>query len=506
MTTNQTLWSAFSDAAWLSVTPASGASGASISLVAEQNYGPARSAVVTVTAGGASARIAVSQGSAPAAAMTLSRTSWAPGAEGASVSVTPTTNQIGWSVVSDAAWLSAAPDSGVTKAAVSVTATANSTPSSRVGHLTFSSVGPMPVATRVLTVTQGAATISVGRTTWTPLSTGETITPEVSTNQPSWTASASADWLSVSPASGVDGEEMVWVGQANTSGASRTATITITAGGATRVVNVSQPARSVTVTLSRTTWSAPAAAGSVDLKVTSTEAQWTASSDSPWLTLSQDTGPTGRITVVSVDANPTGSSRVGVLTISSGGATKTLKVTQAAGPAKVTVSVTSWTAPAGGGALPLTAVSATGATWKVTESATWLSVSPTGSIASGATRTLTATANTTTARREAVITVTAGGVSTTITVVQDTTRTLTASKTSWSVSASGSSTTASIDTYNDQSWTATADQPWLVVGPPSSPTDDTVTIVAQPNPGPARTGTITIHSGTQTATITVSQR
>lgn len=170
------------------------------------------------------------------------------------------------------------------------------------------------------------------------------------------------------------------------------------------------------------------------------------------------------------------------------------------------MSHTSWMAPGGGGTVDLFALTTSGGTWTASESASWLSLSTTSARMSGGFVTISAAANTTTSRRQATVTVKSGTQSTTVTVVQDSARTLTLSKTTWAPAKGGGSTEVSVEPYNQGTWSATSDQPWLVVAGPLNPSDDGLTLLAQPNTGPARTGTVTVRSGDQTGTLTVTQR
>jgi hypothetical protein len=81
------------------------------------------------------------------------------------------------------------------------------------------------------------------------------------------------------------------------------------------------------------------------------------------------------------------------------------------------------------------------------------------------------------------------------------------SKTSWSPSASGASTTATVTVAGGISWEAAADVDWLLAGPRTSWTEDTLTIVARPNTGPARVGTVCVSTSHQPTTcVTVTQQ
>ena len=77
-------------------------------------------------------------------------------------------------------------------------------------------------------------------------SSGKTVS--VSTNQPSWTVSSDQSWATVTPSSGVSGQTFnVSMSSINAGNSPRTATITVTAGTLTRIVDVTQgmPAKSL---------------------------------------------------------------------------------------------------------------------------------------------------------------------------------------------------------------------------------------------------------------------
>ena len=61
----------------------------------------------------------------------------------------------------------------------------------------------------------------------------------VSTNQPGWAATCDKPWVTINPATGINGQTFT-VTVANNSGATRTATITVTAGGVTKTVSLIQ--------------------------------------------------------------------------------------------------------------------------------------------------------------------------------------------------------------------------------------------------------------------------
>ena len=99
-----------------------------------------------------------------------------------------------------------------------------------------------------VTVTQyvAPATLEVPINSWTPLAHAGNATVTVTSNV-SWTASSNATtWLTVAPASGTNTGPITIAITANTGSAARSGTVTITGGGITRTIAVTQAAPAVT--------------------------------------------------------------------------------------------------------------------------------------------------------------------------------------------------------------------------------------------------------------------
>ena len=85
-----------------------------------------------------------------------------------------------------------------------------------------------------------APTLEVNKNTLTFEYNGTPQSIGVTTNQPQWTASSDQSWASLSRTSGTDGDWFNVICEPNLLPYSRTATITVTAGGLTRTVEVTQ--------------------------------------------------------------------------------------------------------------------------------------------------------------------------------------------------------------------------------------------------------------------------
>jgi len=144
------------------------------------------------------------------------------------------------------------------------------------------------------------------------------------TSDAEWSASSSESWLSVSPRTG-SGNGSITIAALNNFNNifDRPATITLTSAGRSITVNVTQERWNVsmgaTVLRASFRWHFVTAPPNTS---------WTASSDSPWLTVSPSSGTGGeRITLV-IDENMTQSYRRSLVTVTSGGRDTQLRVTQ----------------------------------------------------------------------------------------------------------------------------------------------------------------------------------
>ena len=232
----------------------------------------------------------------------------------------------------------------------------------------------------------------------------------------SWTVTDDQTWLSASPASGANNGSFTVSTTANTGTTIRTGTVTITGGGLTRTVAVTQAAPTANnLTLSQTSLSFASAAASSAVNVTA-NVSWTVTDDQTWLSASPTSGSNNGSFTVSATANTGSTSRAGTVTVTGGGLTRTVAVTQAGTTASnLTLSASTWSAAA---TASTSAVSVTSnVAWSVTDDQTWLSASPTSGTGNGS-FTLSATANTATTSRTGTVTVSGGGITRTVAVTQ----------------------------------------------------------------------------------------
>jgi mannan endo-1,4-beta-mannosidase len=162
--TSNVSWSVTDNATWISVAPASGTNNGSFTVSATANTGAARSGTVTVTGGGISRSIALTQAAAQGGGnnLVVSATSVSLGA-GASSSGVNVTSNVSWTVTDDQAWLTPSPASGSNNATLTLNATANTGAAARTGTVTVTGGGIV----RSIAVTQAGSVSTPGSVTAT---------------------------------------------------------------------------------------------------------------------------------------------------------------------------------------------------------------------------------------------------------------------------------------------------------------------------------------------------
>jgi hypothetical protein len=235
-------------------------------------------------------------------------------------------SNVSWTASSNQTWLTLSPASGSNNGTVTATAAPN-TGTIRTATVTITGGG----ITQTVSVTQAAPaantlTVSPSSLTYTSASGSQNISV---TSNVSWTASSNQTWLTLSPASGTNNGTVTATATANT-GASRTANVTITGGGITRTVSVTQSAPAANIlTVSPSSLTYASASGSQNISVTS-NVSWTASSNQSWLTLSPASGSNNGTVTATATANTGTSSRTATVTITGSGITQAVNVTQSA--------------------------------------------------------------------------------------------------------------------------------------------------------------------------------
>ena len=160
-----------------------------------------------------------------------------------------------------------------------------------------------------------------------------------------WKVTCSATWLTINPTSGNANATLTLSAQENTTITQREATVTVTGGGFTRTISVSQRGADVKLTVSPQTLEFSYKAEEKTVAIT-TNAAWTITSDQVWCTVSKSSGSNNENITVKVNQNNSPDSRTANVKITAGGKTETVTVTQTGGtlPVVSNLNVTDITA------------------------------------------------------------------------------------------------------------------------------------------------------------------
>ena len=247
--------------------------------------------------------------------------------------------------------------------------------------------------------------------------------------------------------------------------------------------------------------------GSVIIKSNTT---FTATSNQTWLNINPDTSITGNITLTyTAKANTFSSTRIAKITIKGIGINdQTITVYQQAIVLKLTISSDSVIIAKEANSSSIINVK-TNTKWKAISNQAWLIITPDSSNSNSAITFTANSANTTSIKRSAIVTLSATGlISKTITVIQEAEIPyLAVSSNSVSLSNQANST-ATINVTSNTKWIASSDQSWLSINPDSIITgNNPIILTATENQtGTNRTATIAISGiGTKTQSISVIQ-
>jgi hypothetical protein len=365
-------WDVSTTASWISsLTPASGQGPATVSFIVAANDGAAtRDGMIVVN--GEQARVSQR---APCRFDVAPSNQSITATGGAGRITIATATECGWTASAEAGWISlSSTPTGNGNGAVSFTVEPNQ------GEPRSSAI---TVGNQRATITQtgasapAACTATISPTTHNAGAAGGA-GPVVAVTAGStcqWTAASGASWISITNGAAGTGNGTVSFLVAANNGASRTGTLTI-AGRALTVTQAASgstapPPASCTYSISprNENLSSLGGAGSVNVSTTS-GCEWTAVSNTPWITLTLGTSGTGNGSVGYLVLANIGGSRTGTVTI----AGQTFTITQAALVCSYSISPDNQkVAPeAGSGTISVSASS--GCTWTAQSNESWITI------------------------------------------------------------------------------------------------------------------------------------
>lgn len=326
-------------------------------------------------------------------------------------------------------------------------------------------------------------------------SAGGTGTAAISTTRDcTWTASTSAQWISITDGSTGQGDGSVsFRVAANADPSSRRGTLSVNDAS----VELTQEAAPChfTVSASETTVSVSGATVRVSVAASSPACTWTAVSNVPWITIQSGASGSGNGTVTLNVAANTGDNREGAVVVA--GETIVLRQPTSACSFSLAPPNAAFSYPGGSGAVTVTMVMGATCAWTATADEPWISITSGAAGTGSGSVTFTVGANAGAARSA---TMSIAGLP--FPVTQEAAPcTYTIAPTGQSVAAAGGSGSFTVTAHAGCPWTATPSAGWITITSGASGNGaGTVAFAVAPNDGGARTGTIT--AGGQMFTIT----
>ena len=415
LTTNVS-WTATADQSWLAF-KTFGFGNETFNVKANSNNPGTtpRQAIITIKATGvADKTITVTQAGSDPIVEVAAITASVAKTLNATATVNVSSNTL-WTISSNQTWLSVTPGTTGNATVTFSTTSANPTIATRTAIVTIKATG---VTDKTITITQAAgdASLSVSENSANVLKVANSSASINVESNSAWTATSDQTWLTV------------------TSGASGTATLTLTAnttnptistrlanvklkatGIADKIVTITQAAGDATLSVSATTASISEGAYSTAWVNVTSNSTWTTTSNQSWLTVT--TGATGNGSLTfTADKNLLITTRSATVTVkATGAANKVITVTQQASAPYVTVSNSAVVLDPNANNTTSVNISSN-TTWNAASDQSWLNVS------SDANGVLTFSAANSTVTRQAIVTVSASGVSDNkITVIQSAT-------------------------------------------------------------------------------------
>ena len=325
-----------------------------------------------------------------------------------------------------------------------------------------------------------------------------------------WSATVSADWLTISPSSGEVGKNSVKVEvEENRTGQPRSATITISDKESTQKVSVTvrQEALKASLTVSPESLEFSANKGEEMLNVTS-NTDWVITKDAEWITLDSDKGKGLATIAAGVTENTSLTSRTGSITVSTsdGSVKKTVSVRQSGAAVVFSIDRNEFNVAAVGESFSVKVTHNIG--YKINSQPEW--VKQTGMVPSGNTDTytFTAEANTSTEAREGVIVFCNDNNECVPVTVKQAGANATLSVSPAELTFTAKAEAKSLNVTSNIAWTATSSASWAKINAASGNGNAQVTVTAEENTAiTQRSATVTIKTadGKATATVKVTQ-
>ena len=337
----------------------------------------------------------------------------------------------------------------------------------------------------------------------------QSITLSFSTNV-AWSATVSADWLTISPSSGEAGKNSVKVEvEENRTGQPRSATITISDKESMQKVSVTvrQETLKASLTVSPESLEFSANKGEEMLNVTS-NTDWVITKDAEWITLDSDKGKGLATIAAGVTENTSLTSRTGSITVSTsdGSVKKTVSVRQSGADVVFSVDKNEHSVAAAGGDFTVKVTHNIG--YMINSQPEWVKQPDKANSGNVDTYTFTAEANTSTEAREGIIVFCNDNNECVPVTVKQAGANATLSVSPAELTFTANTESKSLDVTSNTAWTAASGASWAKLNKTNGSGNAQIAVTAEENTAiTQRSATITIKTadGKASATVKVTQ-
>lgn len=490
-------WTVSDNAAWLTLSTASGSGTKIITATAANNTTiNTRNATISVVGTSSSTSVSVTQnGASPILTTHTNTLNFVDAGQTLPVSVT---SNISWTTADNAAWITLNAATGTGNGVLNITAGANPTTIARSASATISGNG----IDRVVSITQNAAAaaLQVLPTSLSYSDIGNTQNISVTGNI-TWTTSDDGSWLSLSVSSGSNNSVFTATATNNASITARNAIISVLGGVFVRTISVSQAGATPLLVANPSNFNYASVASSNTITVSS-NFNWNIQDDATWLSLGVANGTGNGFVSALATENLSVASRSATITISGGAITRIITISQAGANPVLSSNSNTINYISVGGTENIAITS--NISWTISNNAAWLSVN---SISGSGNANITATAasNTSILARNTTISIAGGALLQIINITQaGANPILNVSPSSLTYVAAGGVYPISIT--SNFGWATTDDATWLSLSTATGNGTTNITATATANGGVIpRVASITISGGNLKQIISVVQ-
>ena len=485
-------WSVSSSATWLSATK----TGNTIVISAVSNETDVhRTAYVYIFGSSKTPKITVEQAPASITASTETLT-FNNAANSVDVTIT---SEASWTASTSNSWIEISPDSGTSGVStMTVSIAPNTSINERTGYVMLSIGEKQKIQ---IPIKQDGVYIRVDKEDITFAASGETHSINISSNT-TWTVSDCPSWISVSQDSGNGDATVNITAENNASTSSRSASIKVIQEGLSidNTIVITQNGKTLDISAQKLTFEDTEETKSINIWA---DDSWSIENSNSWISVSPTSGSGSSSVEITVEENETESKRKGTIYITMLDKTIDVTISQDAKVFSIDIENKSLTFTAAGGDQTLNITSNT--YWTLSDVPLWVTLSTTNG-KGDASVVVTAEENMSLEERsgEMFLSIDGKEEKTTITLTQSG-KIFNLSSTPITFSDKSESQSVTIET--DGEWSATTNDSWITLSPPTAFGSSTLTVTVEENKtDKERNGNIAITMGEKTLYVSVKQK